>query len=84
MENGKSLIEESAEAKEELRKELIAQLERFGNSDTVHLFWKGYLAGIADLDLLLPDDYHELNALLKDVGEEERRAIFLGYPGQYE
>jgi hypothetical protein len=72
------------ETKEEVRKELLAQLEHFGNSDIVHLFWKGYLAGIYDLGMLLPDDCHELNAQLKDMGEEERRAIFVGYPGQYE
>jgi len=28
--------------------------------------------------LLQPDDYHDLNELLGDIGEEERREIFLG------
>ena len=27
---------------------MVAQLEHHGNSDTVHLLWKGYLAALVD------------------------------------
>jgi hypothetical protein len=70
--------------KEELEKRMPEQLEYFGNSDTVHALWKGYLAALAEVGVLSPDVYNELNALLRNVGEAERLAIFLGYPGQYE
>jgi hypothetical protein len=66
--------------KEGLRKDLLAHLEYFGHSDTVHLIWKGYLAALADAEVLPPDDHRELNALLKDVGEDERRALSEGEP----
>lgn len=64
--------------KEGLRKDLLAHLEHFGNSDTVHVIWKGYLAALADAEVLLSDDHRELNALLKDAGEDERRAASEG------
>ena len=70
--------------KEELKERIAAHVEHHSDSDTVRLLWKGYLAALAEWGLLEPDDYHELNELLKEVGEEERREIFIGYPGQYE
>jgi hypothetical protein len=70
--------------KNEIEKRMPAQLKHFGNTDTAHALWKGYLAGLADVGVLSPNDYHELNAALKDVAEDERRAIFLGYSGEYE
>jgi hypothetical protein len=68
--------------KEEIEKRMTAHLEHRGNSDTVHLLWKGYLAALMDWGILRPDDYHDLNDLLNDVGEEERRELFLGVSGE--
>jgi hypothetical protein len=74
----------SLPTKKELRERITAHAEHHRDSDTVHLLWKGYLAALAEWGLLEPDDYHELNELLKGIGEEERREILMGYPGQYE
>ena len=68
--------------KEEIEKRMTAHLEHRGNSDTVNLLWKGYLAALMDWGVLRPDDYHDLNDLLNDVGEEERRELFLGVSGE--
>lgn len=70
--------------KEELLERMTEQLAYRKDSDVIHLLWKGYLAAYGELGLLKTDDYHELNEMLKDVGEEERREILIGYPGQYE
>jgi hypothetical protein len=36
------------------------------------------LAALGDAEVLPPNDHRELNALLKDAGEEERRAVSEG------
>lgn len=63
---------------ERLRENLLEQLRHFGNSDAVHVIWKGYLAALGDAEVLPPNDHRELNALLKDAGEDERRAVSEG------
>ena len=68
----------------ELHDRMANQLRYREDSDTIHLIWKGYLAALMEWGLLVPDDYHELNGHLKDIGEDERREIFTGIPGQYE
>lgn len=70
--------------KEELLERMSAQLRYREDSDTIHLLWKGYLAALMEWGFLEPNDYHELNGTLKDVGEDERSEIFIGFPGQYE
>lgn len=55
-----------------------------GNSDTVNLLYAGYLAGLMIEGRFAPDDYHDLNDTLKDVGREELGELFTGYPGQVE
>lgn len=70
--------------KEEIDKRMIAHLQHRGNSDTVHLLWKGYLAALMDWGVLRPDDYHDLNGVLKAVGEDERRELFLGVSSEQE
>jgi hypothetical protein len=54
------------------------------DSDVIHLLWKGYLAALMEAGAFQPDEYHDLNDMLKEVGEVERREIFVGFPGQYE
>ena len=70
--------------KEGLRERFRAHVAFHENSDTVNLLWKGYLAALMEWGYFTPDDYHELNNMLKEVGEDERREIFIGYPGQFE
>jgi hypothetical protein len=70
--------------KEELLKRIQEQLAYREDSDVIHLLWKGYLVALMELGALSADDYHDLNASLKEVGEEERREMFVGFPGQYE
>lgn len=54
------------------------------NSDVVNLLWAGYLASLMVEGHSSRDDYHELNSSLKDVGRDELRELFVGYPGQFE
>jgi hypothetical protein len=54
------------------------------NSDTVNLLWAGYLAALMVEGHLDTNKYHELNCMLKDVGREELRELFIGYPGQFD
>lgn len=63
--------------KAELQARITDHIRHRAN-DTVHLLWKGYLAALMEWGLLQPDDYHDLNELLDEIGEEERREIFLG------
>lgn len=70
--------------KDSLRERMLAHIDHHQNSDTVNLIWKGYLAALMEWGPLQPDEYYELNGLLPDVGETERRELFLGFPGQYE
>jgi len=73
----------SVPTKEELQQRITAHLVHRA-SDEVHLLWKGYLVALMEWGMLLPDDYHDLNALLKEVGEQERREIFLGVESEQE
>ncbi len=51
------------------------------NNDACNLLWAGYLAACIEWGLLSPDDYHEVRKLLKPLGEDELREIFLGLDG---
>lgn len=70
--------------KKEFLSRMTAHINHRQNSDAINLLWKGYLAALMEWGFFEPNDYHELNALLKDVGDDELREIFLGFPGQYE
>ncbi|MFA5951345.1 MAG: hypothetical protein WC807_13780 [Hyphomicrobium sp.] len=54
------------------------------DSDVVRLLWKGYLAALLEWGLLEVNDYDELKVLFSDVGKEELREIFLGFPDEDE
>ncbi|MFA5951346.1 MAG: hypothetical protein WC807_13785 [Hyphomicrobium sp.] len=69
---------------EELRKRMQEHLAYRKDSDVVHLLWKGYLAALMEWGVLEGGDYHELNGVLKEVGEDELREIFLGFPDEEE
>jgi hypothetical protein len=56
-------------------------LQHRQNNDAVNLLWHGYLAGLMEWGLLAPDDYHQLREQLREIGEDERREIFLGLDG---
>lgn len=51
-----------------------------GNSDTVNLIWAGFLAGLMVQGYFEPDDYHDLNDKLKNVGRDELGELFIGIP----
>lgn len=70
--------------KDALLRQMKQQLEYREDSDVIHLLWKGYLVAMMELGALAPDDYHELNSALKNIGEEERREMFTGFPGQFD
>lgn len=63
---------------------ITAHLERRKSSDVTDLLWKGYLAALGEWGFLRPDDYHDLDDKLKDIGEDERREILLGFPDEYD
>jgi hypothetical protein len=70
--------------KSELQERMREHIAFHKNSEIINLIWKGYLAALTEYGLIGVDDYHDLNEMLSDIGETERREIFLGYPGQYE
>ena len=67
-----------------LRELMVEHIAHRKNTDVVNLLWAGYLAALMVEGHLSANDYHDLNALLKDVGREELRELFIGYPGQFE
>jgi hypothetical protein len=66
-----------------LRQSMMEHVAYRKNSDTVNLLWAGYLAALMVEGHLATNDYHDLNNSLKDVGREELRELFIGYPGQF-
>lgn len=76
------IIMRSKPTKQELINRIQAHLAYRENSDTVNLLWKGYLAALMEWGGLGPDDYHDLDDLLKEAAEDELREIFLGLPDQ--
>jgi hypothetical protein len=66
-----------------LRQLMMEHVAHRLNSDVVNLLWAGYLAALMVEGHLETNDYHDLNNLLKDVGREELRELFIGYPGQF-
>jgi len=54
------------------------------DSDVVRLLWKGYLAALLEWGFFDPNDYHELNRDLGELGKDELREIFLGFPDKDE
>ena len=66
-----------------LRRSMLEHVAYRNNSDTVNLLWAGYLAALMVEGHLGIDEYHELNRMLKDVGRDELRELFIGYPGQF-
>ena len=69
--------------KEELVDRISRHVEHRRNSDACNLLWAGYLAACLEWKLISIADYDELRPLLKEVGEDELREIFLGV-GQHE
>ena len=70
--------------KDGLAELMLEQISHRANSDTMNLLWAGYLAALAVEGHLTDDQYHELNSKLKDVGREELRELFIGFPGQFD
>jgi hypothetical protein len=66
---------------EEFMMRIPRHLEHRHNNDAVNLLWHGYLAGLMEWGMLSPDEYHGLRVLLREIGEDERREIFLGLDG---
>ena len=71
-------------SKKDIRERMMAHVTHRENSDTVKLIWKGYLAALMEWGFFSPNEYHELDDLLSDVGSEEVREVFIGYPGQFD
>lgn len=69
--------------REECLNRIKTHLRMRGDSETVHLLWKGYLAALMEWGLLQPNDYHAVNRELKDIGGEEVQEIFLGFPDEH-
>jgi glucose-6-phosphate dehydrogenase assembly protein OpcA len=69
--------------KEELVDRISRHLEHRRNNDSCNLLWAGYLAACLEWRLISISDYDELRPLLREVGEDEVREIFLGV-GQHE
>ena len=65
---------------EDLAQSIKEHIAFRGNSDTVNLLWAGYLAALMIEGYLSPDEYHDLNDTLKNVGREELGEIFVGLP----
>lgn len=74
----------SVPTKEEMLSRISIHLRRRSNSDTVTLLWKGYLAALMEWGFFEPHEYDELSNQLGDVGNEELREVFLGFPDEYE
>ncbi len=74
----------SVPTKEEMLSRISIHLKRRSNSDTVTLLWKGYLAALMEWGFFEPDEYHDLNDQLGEVGSEELREVFLGFADEYE
>ena len=70
--------------KESIRSIMLDHVKHRGGSDVVRLLWKGYLAALMVEGSFSPDDYHELNDALGDIGGDELVEIFAGYPGQFD
>lgn len=65
---------------EEIRNRIREHLDWNSKSDEAHLLWTGYLAALLEWTHMLPDEYHELNTLLKPLVEDQRQQLFLGPP----
>jgi hypothetical protein len=63
---------------EDLAQTMRQHIADRGNSDTVNLLWAGFLAGMQIQSCFEPDDYHDLNDILKDVGKDELGEILVG------
>lgn len=74
----------SLPTKAELVDRITTHLSRRENSEVVNLLWKGYLAALLEWGLLEVGDYDDLKELVSDVGQEELREIFLGFPEEHE
>lgn len=74
----------SVPTKKEMLSRISIHLKRRRDSDTVALLWKGYLAALMEWGFFTPDEYHDLNDQLGEVGSKELREVFLGFPDEYE
>lgn len=70
--------------KEEMLNRISEHLSRRRDSEVVTLLWKGYLAALMEWGFFTPDEYHDLNDQLGELGREELREIFLGFPDESE
>ena len=66
---------------EEFLTRIPRHLEHRNNSNTINLIWHGYLAALMEWGFLQPDEYSQLQTLLKDVGRDEIQEVFLGLDG---
>jgi hypothetical protein len=64
----------------DLERIMLQHIAERGNSDAVNLIWAGFLAGLQIQSYFDPDQYHDLNDQLKDVGREELGELFVGIP----
>lgn len=67
-----------------IRRSIAEHIAHRQNSDIVNAMWAGYLAALLVEGLLSPNEYHDLNSTLKNVGREELRELLIGYPGQFD
>lgn len=66
--------------KEEMLSRISTHLSRRRDSQIVTLLWKGYLAALMEWGFFSAHEYHELDDQLGELGDEELREIFLGFP----
>ncbi len=71
---------DQAAMKEELLSRIPRHIAFRRDDENCKLIWKGYLAALMEWGHLLPDDYHELNRMIGENGQEIIREIFLGLP----
>ena len=62
----------------ELARRITEQLRHRASSDACNLLWHGYLAACIEWGLLTPNEHLRLSEVLRDVGGDEIREIFLG------
>ncbi len=84
MSSGEPRVMASVPTKEEMLNRISEHLSRRRDSEVVTLLWKGYLAALMEWGFFTPDEYHDLNDQLGELGSEELREIFLGFPDEYE
>lgn len=77
-----TLSGESFPSRRAILRTMRASLRRHGNSRTIHMLWRGYLAGMMEwIPLLGVTNYAALDDALSQEGEQERGEVFIGFGG---